>query len=44
MSKIAVVIPKYGLVGGAEQFTAELTDELCSRTDHTFQVFANRNF
>lgn len=42
MSKIAVVIPKYGLVGGAEQFTALLTDQLCNRTDHTFQVFANR--
>ncbi len=42
MSKIAVVIPKYGLVGGAEQFTALLTDQLSSRTDHSFQVFANR--
>ncbi len=42
MSKIAVVIPKYGLVGGAEQFAAELTGKLCSRPPHTFQVFANR--
>jgi len=42
MPKVAVVIPKYGLVGGAEQFAAELTDACCSRTDLTFQVFANR--
>jgi len=42
MSNIAVVIPKYGLVGGAEQFAAELTGQLCNRTDYTFQVFANR--
>ncbi len=42
MPKVAVVIPKYGLVGGAEQFAAELTDACCSRTDFTFQVFANR--
>ena len=42
MPKTAVVIPKYGLIGGAEQFAAELTSELCNRTDHTFQVFANR--
>jgi UDP-glucose:(heptosyl)LPS alpha-1,3-glucosyltransferase len=42
MPKVAVVIPKYGLVGGAEQFAAELTGKLCSRPPHTFQVFANR--
>ncbi|MDP2853615.1 MAG: hypothetical protein Q8O28_05135 [Smithellaceae bacterium] len=42
MPKIAVVIPKYGLVGGAEQFAAELTGKLCSRHQDTFQVFANR--
>ena len=42
MPKIAVVIPKYGLVGGAEQFAAELTGQLCNRTDYTFQVFANQ--
>lgn len=42
MFKIAVVIPKYGSVGGAEQFAAEPTVELCSRPDHTFQVFARR--
>jgi len=42
MSKIAVVIPKYGLVGGAEQFAAELTGKLCNRPSYTFQVLANR--
>jgi UDP-glucose:(heptosyl)LPS alpha-1,3-glucosyltransferase len=42
MPDIAVVIPKYGLVGGAEQFAAELTGQLCNRTAYTFQVFANR--
>jgi len=42
MPDIAVVIPKYGLVGGAEQFAAELTGQLCNRTAHTFQVLANR--
>ena len=42
MPKIAVVIPKYGLVGGAEQFASELTGQLCNRTAYTFQVFANR--
>jgi UDP-glucose:(heptosyl)LPS alpha-1,3-glucosyltransferase len=41
MPKIAIVIPKYGLVGGAEQFAAELTGKLCSRHQDTFQVFAN---
>ncbi len=41
MHKIAVVIPKYGLVGGAEQFAAQLTDELSSRQTAAFQVFAN---
>ena len=29
MHKVAVVIPKYGLLGGAEQFVAELTDPAC---------------
>lgn len=42
MPKIAVVIPKYGLVGGAEQFAAQLTEQLSSRQTDTFQVFANR--
>lgn len=42
MQKIAVVIPKYGLVGGAEQFAAELTDRLASLTGYDFHVYANR--
>jgi UDP-glucose:(heptosyl)LPS alpha-1,3-glucosyltransferase len=42
MSKIAVVIPKYGLVGGAEQFVAELTGRLAAQGNNDFHVFANR--
>ena len=42
MQKIAVIIPKYGLVGGAEQFAAELTDRLVSPTRYDFHVYANR--
>jgi UDP-glucose:(heptosyl)LPS alpha-1,3-glucosyltransferase len=42
MQKIAVVIPKYGLVGGAEQFASELTSRLAEKSNHIFHVFANR--
>ncbi|MEI6609311.1 MAG: glycosyltransferase family 4 protein [Deltaproteobacteria bacterium] len=42
MVKIAVVIPKYGLVGGAEQFASELTGRLAEHTGYNFHVFANR--
>lgn len=42
MQRIAVVIPKYGLLGGAEQFAAELTDRLISATGFDFHVYANR--
>lgn len=42
MRKIAVVIPKYGLVGGAEQFAAELTKRLSANPDYDFRIFANR--
>jgi UDP-glucose:(heptosyl)LPS alpha-1,3-glucosyltransferase len=42
MRKIAVVIPKYGLVGGAEQFVAELTSRLARQTGYDFHVLANR--
>jgi UDP-glucose:(heptosyl)LPS alpha-1,3-glucosyltransferase len=42
MSKIAVVIPKYGLAGGAEQFASELTGKLHDKTQDTFHVLANR--
>lgn len=40
--KIAVVIAKYGLVGGSERFAAELTDRLSEREDFEVHVFANR--
>ena len=39
---IAVVIPKYGLVGGAEGFAAELTERLARDGRFRFHVFANR--
>jgi UDP-glucose:(heptosyl)LPS alpha-1,3-glucosyltransferase len=42
MSKIAVVIPKYGLAGGAEQFASELTGKLRDKTKDAFHVLANR--
>ncbi len=43
MRNIAVVIPKYGLVGGAEQFASELTQRLCAyNNEDKFHVFANR--
>jgi len=41
--KIAVVIPKYGLVGGAEGFAYELTERLAMRGRVTMHVFANRH-
>ena len=42
MEKIAVVIPKYGVVGGAEQFASELTSRLADQRGYNFHVFANR--
>ena len=42
MHKVAVIIPKYGLLGGAEQFVAELTNRLANQTDFDFHVLANR--
>src|SRR4030043_1569609 len=42
MQNIAVVIPKYGLVGGAEQFASELTEKLSGQTGYNYHVFANR--
>lgn len=42
MHKVAVVVPKYGLLGGAEQTTAELTNRLANQTDFDFHVLANR--
>lgn len=42
MTKIAVVIPKYGLVGGAEGFAYALTERLAMRGEFEIHVFANR--
>lgn len=42
MKRIAVVVPKYGLVGGGERFAAELTERLARRGRYEFHVFANR--
>jgi UDP-glucose:(heptosyl)LPS alpha-1,3-glucosyltransferase len=40
--KIAVVIPKYGLVGGGERFVAELTERIAQRSPYEIHVLANR--
>jgi UDP-glucose:(heptosyl)LPS alpha-1,3-glucosyltransferase len=42
VQKIAVVIPKYGLVGGAEQFASELTEHFAADSKYDMHVFANR--
>lgn len=42
MREIAVVIPKYGLVGGAEQFASELTEKIAIGGRNSFYVFANQ--
>jgi UDP-glucose:(heptosyl)LPS alpha-1,3-glucosyltransferase len=40
--KIAVVIPKYGVVGGGEKFVAELTERIAQRSSYEIHVLANR--
>ncbi len=40
--RIAVIVPKYGLVGGAEGFVAELTSRLVRTTPYDIEVFANK--
>lgn len=40
--KIAVVVPKYGLVGGGERFASEITGRLARNEDFEIHVFANR--
>jgi UDP-glucose:(heptosyl)LPS alpha-1,3-glucosyltransferase len=40
--RIAVVIPKYGLLGGAEGFAAELTERIANDPEFEVHVFANR--
>lgn len=42
VGKIAVVIPKYGLVGGAEGFAAELTERIAQNDRYEIHVFANQ--
>lgn len=40
--KIAVVIPKYGLVGGAEAFVYEVCERLAAGNEFQIHVFANQ--
>ncbi len=40
--RIAVVIPKYGLIGGAEGLSYELTERLAEREGLEIHVFANQ--
>jgi len=40
--RIAVVIPKYGLVGGGERFAAEVTGRLADNPSYDIHVFATR--
>lgn len=40
--KIAVVVPKYGLVGGGEHFVFELTERLANIPEYEIHVFSNK--
>jgi len=40
--KIAVVVPKYGLVGGGERFVFELTERLARIPSYEIHVFSNK--
>lgn len=40
--RIAVVVPKFGLIGGGERFAYELTERLSRNDRYEFHVFANR--
>lgn len=40
--KIAVVVPKYGLVGGGERFVSEISRRLAQNENYEIHVFANR--
>ncbi len=42
VKRVAVVIPKYGLVGGAEGFAHALTERLAVRDEFEMHVLANR--
>ena len=39
--KIAVVVPKYGLVGGGEEHTAQLTNRLSQIGGYEVHLFAD---
>lgn len=40
--KIAIVVPKYGLVGGGERFVLELTERIAADHRYDVHVFANK--
>ncbi len=40
--RIAVVIPRYGLVGGGENFVRELTERIAANRHYDVHVFANK--
>lgn len=40
--KVAVVVPKYGTIGGGEKFVFELTERLARDARYELHVFANR--
>ncbi len=42
LKKIAVVVPKYGLVGGGERFVFELTERLANIPGYEIHVFSNK--
>ena len=42
VKKIAVVVPKYGLVGGAEHVVSELTERIALNSEYEIHVFANK--
>lgn len=42
VKKIAVVIPRYGLLGGAEKFVSELTERIALNERYDIHVFANK--
>lgn len=42
LKKIAVVAPKYGLVGGGERFVFELTERLANIPGYEIHVFSNK--
>ncbi|MBE7414002.1 MAG: glycosyltransferase family 4 protein [Deltaproteobacteria bacterium] len=41
-TRVAVAIPKFGLVGGGERFASELTERLALSEDYEIHVFANK--